>query len=92
VIAAAPAEAIVSVGGDTTAALVAAMDWAPLPVAGALTPGIAAVRLAARSRRRAGGPRWLITKSGGFGDPETLRRVVGRLTSSSRAGRPSSRR
>lgn len=89
VLEAAPVEAIVCVGGDTTAAVVEAMDWAPLPVAGVLTPGIAAVRLAAaphRGRRR--GPRWLITKSGAFGDAQTLHRVVRRLTSPPRARRP----
>jgi uncharacterized protein YgbK (DUF1537 family) len=78
-----PVEAIVCVGGDTTAAVVAAMRWAPLPVAGGVTPGIAAVRLAATRR-----PRWLITKSGAFGDPATLRRLVRQLTTSPRAGRP----
>ena len=75
-------------GGDTTAALVAAMGWAPLAVDGALVPGVAVVRLSAPSARAAG-PRWLITKSGAFGDPHTLRRLVRRLTSDRRVGRPS---
>ncbi len=83
---AAPAGAVVSIGGDTTAALVAAMGWAPLAVHGAMAPGIAVVRLGARSPRpSAAGPRWLITKSGAFGDPQTLRRLVRRLTSASRS-------
>jgi uncharacterized protein YgbK (DUF1537 family) len=77
--------AVFSVGGDTTAALVAAMGWAPLAVDGALVPGVAVVRLNARSG--AAGPRWLITKSGAFGDPHTLRRLVRRLMSPPRVGR-----
>ena len=67
--------AVFTVGGDTTAAMVAAMGWAPLAVEGVLVPGVAVVRLARRA-----GPAWLITKSGGFGDPHTLRRLVRRLT------------
>ena len=74
------AGAVFTVGGDTTAAIVAAMGWAPLAVDGALVPGVAVVRLKVPSARVAG-PRWLITKSGGFGDPHTLRRLVRRLTS-----------
>ena len=82
--------AVFTVGGDTTAALVAAMGWAPLAVEGALVPGVAVVRLNAASARTAG-PRWLITKSGAFGDPHTLRRLVRRLTSVRRVGRPPTR-
>jgi uncharacterized protein YgbK (DUF1537 family) len=78
------------VGGDTTAALVAAMGWAPLAVDGALVPGVAVVRLNVPSG--AAGPRWLITKSGAFGDPHTLRRLVRRLTSMSRPRRLSTPR
>jgi uncharacterized protein YgbK (DUF1537 family) len=81
--------AVFTVGGDTTAALVAAMGWAPLAVDGPLVPGVAVVRLSARSG--AAGPRWLITKSGAFGDPDTLRRLVRRLTSRPRVGNPSTR-
>ena len=77
--------AVFTVGGDTTAAVVAAMSWAPLAVDGALVPGVAVVRLDAPSG--AAGPRWLITKSGGFGDPQTLRRLVRRLTSRPRVRR-----
>ena len=73
------AGAVFSVGGDTTAAMVAAMGWAPLAVEGAFVPGVAVVRLNAPSAGVAG-PRWLITKSGAFGDPQTLRRLVRRLT------------
>jgi uncharacterized protein YgbK (DUF1537 family) len=68
--------AVFTVGGDTTAAMVAAMDWAPLAVDGVLVPGVAVVRLDPRRT----GPAWLITKSGGFGDPQTLCRLVRRLT------------
>lgn len=68
--------AVFTVGGDTTAAMIAAMGWAPLSVDGMLVPGVAVVRLDARRA----GPVWLITKSGGFGDPQTLRRLVRRLT------------
>jgi uncharacterized protein YgbK (DUF1537 family) len=68
--------AVFTVGGDTTAAMVAAMGWAPLAVDGVLVPGVAVVRLDPRRS----GPAWLITKSGAFGDPHTLRRLVRRLT------------
>ncbi len=91
VVTAGPAGAVFSVGGDTTAALVAAMRWAPLAVDGALGPGVAVVRLTDRSGRAAG-PRWLVTKSGAFGDPHTLCRLVRRLTSARRVGRPSTLR
>ena len=84
------AGAVFTVGGDTTAAIVAAMGWAPLAVDGALVPGVAVVRLKTPSARAAG-PRWLITKSGAFGDPHTLRRLVRRLTSARRVGRPPTR-
>jgi uncharacterized protein YgbK (DUF1537 family) len=87
VLAAAPVDVVVAVGGDTAGAIVAAMRWAPLAVAGAIGPGIAVVDLAADrpARRRTPAPRWLITKSGGFGDPSTLRRLVRRLTKPSAA-------
>ena len=77
-----PVGALMIVGGDTTAAVVAAMEWAPLAVAGALQPGVALVALApASGRARTGtGPAWLVTKSGAFGDPQTLRRLLRRLT------------
>jgi uncharacterized protein YgbK (DUF1537 family) len=84
------AGAVFTVGGDTTAAIVAAMGWAPLAVDGALVPGVAVVRLKTPSAGVAG-PQWLITKSGAFGDPNTLRRLVRRLTSTPRVGRPSTR-
>jgi len=77
-VAAAPVGAVFSVGGDTTAAMVAAAEWAPLDVAGALVPGVAVVAL--RPERRGHGPRWLVTKSGAFGDADTLCRLVRRLT------------
>jgi uncharacterized protein YgbK (DUF1537 family) len=76
VVTAGPVGAVFTVGGDTTAAMVAAMGWAPLVVAGVLVPGVALVELDARRSR----PAWLITKSGGFGDPQTLRRLVRRFT------------
>jgi uncharacterized protein YgbK (DUF1537 family) len=82
--------AVFTVGGDTTAALVAAMGWAPLAVDGALVPGVAVVRLNAPSPGAAG-PRWLITKSGAFGDTLALRRLVRRVTSARRVERPSTR-
>ncbi|MEO5819113.1 MAG: four-carbon acid sugar kinase family protein [Vicinamibacteraceae bacterium] len=91
IVTAGPVGAVFTVGGDTTAAVVAAMGWAPLAVDGALVPGVAVVRLAAR-RAGSNGPAWLITKSGAFGDPQTLRRLVRRLTSSSRSGRPATLR
>ena len=80
--------AVFTVGGDTTAALVAAMGWAPLAVDGALVPGVAVVRVRAR-KTGVGGPRWLVTKSGAFGDPQTLCRLIRRLISPPRPGRPS---
>jgi uncharacterized protein YgbK (DUF1537 family) len=85
------AGAVCTVGGDTTAALVAAMGWRPLTVEGELMAGVAVVRLKAPSAPAAG-PRWLITKSGAFGDPHTLRRLVRRLTSMSRPRRLSTPR
>jgi uncharacterized protein YgbK (DUF1537 family) len=88
----APVGGLVTVGGDTTAAVVAAMGWAPLAVDGAMAPGIAVVRLDRPRRATAAGPRWLITKSGAFGDPQTLRRLVRRLTSAPRSGRPATPR
>jgi uncharacterized protein YgbK (DUF1537 family) len=69
-----------TVGGDTTAAVVAALRWAPLAVVGAVEPGVALVRLRTTPRRTPAQPRWLMTKSGAFGDPLTLRRLVRRLT------------
>lgn len=85
VVAAAAVGTLFTVGGDTTAAVVAALHWAPLAVAGAVEPGVALVRLRAQPRRTPADttpapPRWLITKSGAFGDPLTLRRLVRRLT------------
>ena len=59
VVTAGPVGAVFTVGGDTTAALVAAMGWAPLAVDGALGPGVAVVRLRASRAGRAAGPRWL---------------------------------
>jgi uncharacterized protein YgbK (DUF1537 family) len=91
VVKAAPVAALVAVGGDTTAAVVSALRWAPLAVDGGLGPGVATVRLPGS----ADGPRWLVTKAGGFGDPLLLRRLVRRLTSGRRSGRikgPKSRR
>jgi putative nucleotide-binding sugar-metabolising enzyme len=82
-----PVGAVFTVGGDTTAALVAAMGWAPLAVEGALAPGVAVVRLKTASSGTPG-PLWLITKSGAFGDALTLRRLVRRLTFVARSGRP----
>jgi uncharacterized protein YgbK (DUF1537 family) len=79
-VAAAPVGAVLSVGGDTTAAVVAAANWAPLDVLGALVPGVAIVALKSAARRDGRGPRWLVTKSGAFGGAETLRRLVRRLT------------
>src|SRR5262245_30638363 len=60
----APVGALMIVGGDTTAAVVALMGWAPLAVAGTVQPGVALVALAPPSGRgRAGaGPAWLVTK------------------------------
>jgi len=36
--------------------------------------------VALRPERRGHGPRWLVTKSGAFGDADTLCRLVRRLT------------
>jgi D-threonate/D-erythronate kinase len=100
VLAEASIDALVTIGGDTAGAIVDAMGWAPLTVAGALEPGVALVDLGPprrRSPRRPGPrrpapPRWLITKSGGFGDPLTVRRLVRRLTAGARSRRPSTPR
>ncbi len=84
IVTAGPVGAVFTVGGDTTAALVAAMGWAPLAVGGVLVPGVAVVTL----KPSRSGPAWLITKSGAFGDPQTLRRLVRRLSTPPRPNRP----
>jgi hypothetical protein len=66
--------------------------WAATPPRRWSPRWLGAARVEARSCRAspscgwtraaaAAGPRWLITKSGAFGDPHTLRRLVRRLTS-----------
>lgn len=68
------AEALVATGGDTAIAILAASDNPALQVLGDLMPGIPYARI-----RLEGSPLWLVTKAGGFGNPETFRDVARRL-------------
>jgi uncharacterized protein YgbK (DUF1537 family) len=73
-------DALLATGGDTAIAILNAMAVPALQVMGDLLPGIPFARLEVRGR-----PLWLITKAGGFGAPEALRDVVGRLRTGSAA-------
>ncbi|HVY05987.1 MAG TPA: four-carbon acid sugar kinase family protein [Burkholderiales bacterium] len=70
----AQAEALVATGGDTAIAILAASDNPALQVLGDLMPGIPYARI-----RLEGAPLWLVTKAGGFGNPDTFRDVARRL-------------
>ncbi|HZN47868.1 MAG TPA: nucleotide-binding domain containing protein, partial [Ramlibacter sp.] len=73
-------DALLATGGDTAIAILNAMAVPALQVMGDLLPGIPFARLEVRGR-----PLWLITKAGGFGAPEALRDLVGRLRTGSAA-------
>jgi uncharacterized protein YgbK (DUF1537 family) len=66
--------ALVATGGDTAIAVLRASGNAALAVGGELLPGIACARLLLDGK-----PLWLVTKAGGFGDPEALREIGRRL-------------
>ncbi|MBK8018563.1 MAG: four-carbon acid sugar kinase family protein [Betaproteobacteria bacterium] len=68
------AQAIVATGGDTAIAFLRTSGNAALCVGGELLPGIAYARFMMGTR-----PVWLVTKAGGFGDPEALREIGRRL-------------
>jgi uncharacterized protein YgbK (DUF1537 family) len=70
----ASAQALVATGGDTAIAILAASGNPALQVLGDLMPGIpyARIRIEASSL-------WLVTKAGGFGNPQTFRDVARRL-------------
>lgn len=68
------AEALVATGGDTAIAILAASDNPALQVLGDLMPGIPYARI-----NLGGAPLWLVTKAGGFGNPDTFRDVARRL-------------
>lgn len=77
------AAALVATGGDTAIAVLRASGNAALEVGGELMPGIACARL-----RLDGRPLWLVTKAGGFGDPDALREIGRRLCGTSTAPTP----
>ena len=66
--------ALVATGGDTAIAVLRASGNAALEVGGELMPGIACARL-----RVDGQSLWLVTKAGGFGDPDALCEIGRRL-------------
>ncbi len=66
--------ALVATGGDTAIALLRASGNAALEVEGELMPGIACAKLMLD-----GAAIGLVTKAGGFGDPEALREIGRRL-------------
>lgn len=66
--------ALVATGGDTAIALLRESGNAALQVDGELMPGIACAKLMLD-----GTPIALVTKAGGFGDPEALREIGRRL-------------
>lgn len=70
--------ALVATGGDTAIAVLRASGNAALEVGGELMPGIACARLVLDGK-----PLWLVTKAGGFGDPDALREIGRRLQSAS---------
>ncbi|WP_459033625.1 four-carbon acid sugar kinase family protein [Roseivivax sp. CAU 1761] len=61
-------------GGDSAAALLARLGIGQLDVAGEVLPGVPV------SRDAGGAGPWLVTKSGGFGEADTLVKLVNRLT------------
>ncbi|MEO8005589.1 MAG: four-carbon acid sugar kinase family protein [Betaproteobacteria bacterium] len=70
----ASAQALVATGGDTAIAILAASGNPALQVLGDLMPGIPYARI-----RIDGSSLWLVTKAGGFGNPQTFRDVARRL-------------
>ncbi len=70
----ASAQALVATGGDTAIAILAASGNPALQVLGDLMPGIPYARI-----RIEGSSLWLVTKAGGFGNPQTFRDVARRL-------------
>lgn len=68
------AQALVATGGDTAIAILAASGNPALQVLGDLMPGIPYARI-----RIGGSSLWLVTKAGGFGNPQTFRDVARRL-------------
>ncbi len=65
------AQALVATGGDTAIAILTATGYPALQVLGDLMPGIPYARI-----RVDGAPLWLVTKAGGFGRPDTFRRIA----------------
>jgi uncharacterized protein YgbK (DUF1537 family) len=66
-----PAEALVVFGGDTAAAILEALECRVAHPCGELVPGVPVSRVEALGRSFV-----LVTKAGGFGDDETLLRIV----------------
>ncbi|MCU0868472.1 MAG: hypothetical protein MUF30_02560 [Burkholderiales bacterium] len=69
-----PVGAIVATGGDTAVALLRAAGQPQVDVLAELLPGIAVARLVVAGRTLP-----LVTKAGGFGAPDALVRIRGRL-------------
>lgn len=72
--------ALVATGGDTAIAVLRASGNAALEVGGELMPGIACARLKIDNK-----PLWLVTKAGGFGDPQALCEIGRRLRATASA-------
>lgn len=66
--------ALIATGGDTAIAVLRASGNGALEVGGELMPGIACARLLVDGK-----PLWLVTKAGGFGNPEALCEIGRRL-------------
>jgi len=63
----------IATGGETARALCDALDVSQLEVVGQIEPGVSLARMNSR-----GGPRYLVLKSGSFGDSQTLVRIARR--------------
>jgi uncharacterized protein YgbK (DUF1537 family) len=76
-------DAVFVIGGDTAFAVVAALGFPPLLPIGEVVPGVPVTRIEAAAVRRflpdRTGDLLLITKAGGFGDPDVLCQVRRKL-------------
>jgi uncharacterized protein YgbK (DUF1537 family) len=77
------AQAVVATGGDTALAFLRTSGNPAVCVGGELMAGIVYARFMMGSR-----PVWLVTKAGGFGAADTLRRIGRLMRASSSAGNP----
>lgn len=74
------ASVLIATGGDTALAILVAAGVSALRVMGELTPGIPFAQLEGNGRAR-----WLVTKAGGFGTPDTFVDIARRLRSGAEA-------